>query len=61
MYAPAVHACRVVFCAGNHDVWLRPDVADSAAHGDSLAKLFASWDLCDSLDVDTSPMQVRTG
>jgi len=51
---------RVFYVPGNHDLWIRPNTDDSLRRKfrDSVEKLLALVDLCDSLGVEMMPAEV---
>lgn len=55
---------RVFYCAGNHDLWIRPDTSDE--YPDSICKLFSLENLCETTgqergSVTMRPMEVARG
>ena len=52
---------RVFLTPGNHDLWIRRDTKDGTLYPDSICKLAAMHNVCESLGVDMGPAEVATG
>jgi len=53
---------RVFYVPGNHDMWIRPNTADSTKFKfkDSIDKLLAMLDMCDKIGAEMMPAEVMT-
>mmetsp|Transcript_28742 Transcript_28742/g.56189 ORF Transcript_28742/g.56189 Transcript_28742/m.56189 type:complete len:923 (+) Transcript_28742:340-3108(+) len=53
---------RVFYVPGNHDMWIRPNTADSTKFKfkDSIDKLLAMLDMCDNIGAEMMPAEVMT-
>jgi len=53
---------RVFYVPGNHDMWIRPNTADSNKFKfkDSIEKLLAMLDMCDKIGAEMMPAEVMT-
>eukprot|EP00931_Biecheleriopsis_adriatica_P037621 TRINITY_DN21573_c0_g1_i1.p1 TRINITY_DN21573_c0_g1~~TRINITY_DN21573_c0_g1_i1.p1 ORF type:complete len:796 (+),score=220.51 TRINITY_DN21573_c0_g1_i1:65-2452(+) len=51
---------RVFYVPGNHDMWIRPNTADSTKmkFKDSIEKLLAMFDMCDKIGAEMMPAEV---
>ena len=57
---------RVFYCAGNHDLWIRPDTKDNGEYPDSICKLFSLQTVCEKAGSERGsatmmPMEVARG
>jgi len=53
---------RVFYVPGNHDMWLRPNTQDTTKlkFKDSICKLLAMLDMCESIGAEMMPAEVMT-
>lgn len=51
---------RVFYVPGNHDMWIRPNTEDTTKKKfkDSIVKLLAMFDMCDSIGAEMMPAEV---